>query len=1364
MSPLRAARRLLCAAAALAAALPAWAGSYAFRSDSYAWESTSSTLGWAGSCTGFPSDDDQATITFTGGFTFPFAGVSYSSVRVLTNGMLQFGTDTGAMRLYTNTPLPTGAPDPYGSCAASTTARTLMPYWTDLDPSSSRGASVTWQQKGTSPNRYVVISWNSVYEYRTSTPYTFQTLLYESGDIKYQYGNANTTGWNATIGVQVSDADFTQYVVDRAVNRSGTALRVYPELVLPLYLRDSGFPSSTMNVWSPTASSLTNYDSSRDSLAGLVVKRGGSNAAESDTTRYQRWLTTTGGIALTGTVELRVWTAMKDFRTDKGGSLNAYLRDCDSTGASCTSIGSATLTAAAWSGGSSTWVQKTLSFGTLNYTVAQGRTLELKLIVPNSSDDDMLLAYDTTGYPSQLVLGATTCGALGSAVDYPLYGFTNLNIGGGTVTNGVDTFTISGSGKAVNADSGVRLTPSPAPTLPLLSPASFPSNASSTDSSAATLAAGSYRTVTVGSTTTVAAGTTSIQTLTVAAGATLRLGAGTYNIGTLVLGTNASLVAPSGGVRLNIGSSFTANAGAAINASGTATGLQVFFYTNANASVGDNVRLTGLVYGRETSSNLSFGTGLQLTGAVVANNINVGSGAVITYTAAVEAALRATNTCDGPPAAAVAVDHYELHLPSTAVSCLPLTVTVKACADASSPCTNLATTVSGQTATLAAGAGTLAATSVTFDSTGVATTTWTNSGAANGSSASVTLSAEQTAAANARQCCPNGTACSAANSCSATFSTAGFIVAASTGGAATTVPAQVAGTTSGSFVLRAVKTGTTTQACEAGLTGATTVDWAVQCQDPTTCSSGNRLTLTGSSASAVASNPASGITTRTAVPMSFDANGNAPFSFNYADVGQILLSASKTLNGATLTGSTNAFVVKPASFSVTTIRQTASPNTANPAAASASGGVFVKAGEAFSATVSALTSSGATAPNFGREASPEGVLLTPTLVLPAGGTNGTLANATIAGGSFSAGVATATTLAYSEVGVITLTPSVADGSYLGAGAVSGTTTGNVGRFVPARFALSGTSVAHRSTLACTPASAFTYLGETFRLGLTLTAQNSSGATTVNYTGSFAKLDPTSASGWQLVGRDGATVFSTASGRLSLGTATGSFSGGVAANVTLSAAALRASAADGPFSAAFGVAPADSDGVTLASFDMAAAAGGANDRAGIGTVALRFGRLRLGSAIGAADRALALPAWVQHWTGSAWDTNTLDSCTTVAASAVSFGNLRRTLTTADTAAGGPITFAAGQGSLRLSAPGGGRSGTVDVALSLGTGAADASCLQPWTPGSGDAASAGANLAHLRGAWCGSSFVNDPSARASFGLQRTQDHVIYRRENY
>lgn len=71
--------------------------------------------------------------------------------------------------------------------------------------------------------------------------------------------------------------------------------------------------------------------------------------------------------------------------------------------------------------------------------------------------------------------------------------------------------------------------------------------------------------------------------------------------------------------------------------------------------------------------------------------------------------------------------------------------------------------------------------------------------------------------------------------------------------------------------------------------------------------------------------------------------------------------------------------------------------------------------------------------------------------------------------------------------------------------------------------------------------------------------------------------------------------------------------------------------------------------------------------------------------------------------------------------------------------------------------------MDVALILGSSAADASCLQPCSPGSGDAAGAGADLAYLRGAWCGSARDKDPSARASLGLYRGADARVHQREN-
>jgi MSHA biogenesis protein MshQ len=209
----------------LLAGQSAFAATYTFRSDTFTWESAANVVSWDKTCTGFQNDDDKATVSFTGGFTFTFAGTAYGSVRILSNGMLQFGADTGFFRNYTNANLPAGAATAYSGCAAGATTNTMMVYWADMNPGAANSGNVTWEQKGAAPNRYVVVSWNSVYQYATSTPYAFQVILYENGTFKYQYGNSNATGTQATIGVQVSNADYTLYSYNSGYNANGTAIR-----------------------------------------------------------------------------------------------------------------------------------------------------------------------------------------------------------------------------------------------------------------------------------------------------------------------------------------------------------------------------------------------------------------------------------------------------------------------------------------------------------------------------------------------------------------------------------------------------------------------------------------------------------------------------------------------------------------------------------------------------------------------------------------------------------------------------------------------------------------------------------------------------------------------------------------------------------------------------------------------------------------------------------------------------------------------------------------------------------------------------------------------------------------------------------
>ena len=203
----------------------AQAATYNYRSDDFAWETAANAVSWDRTCTAYPGDDDKATVNFSGGFKFRFAGTDHASVRILSNGMLQFGADSGFHRNYTNSNLPAGNANGQAGCVAGATLNTLMAYWTDLNPSQAGSGKVSWEQKGAAPNRRFIVSWNNVYQYNTSTPYAVQVILFEGGEFKYQYGNNNASGSRATIGVQVSAGDYTLYSFNSGYNANGTAIR-----------------------------------------------------------------------------------------------------------------------------------------------------------------------------------------------------------------------------------------------------------------------------------------------------------------------------------------------------------------------------------------------------------------------------------------------------------------------------------------------------------------------------------------------------------------------------------------------------------------------------------------------------------------------------------------------------------------------------------------------------------------------------------------------------------------------------------------------------------------------------------------------------------------------------------------------------------------------------------------------------------------------------------------------------------------------------------------------------------------------------------------------------------------------------------
>ncbi|MFQ5966098.1 MAG: HD-GYP domain-containing protein [Acidimicrobiia bacterium] len=196
----------------------------------------------------------------------------------------------------------------------------------------------------------------------------------------------------------------------------GTTTTTTTPAVLVLYFHNDPSPPSTdtpshvvlpMSSSTPTASQLYNYDDDRDEEPGLLIQKTGEGLGEFDPTKYQLWSMSTGsGMNLEGQVTLRLWSTSKDFESDKAGEVVARLMDCDSSGSGCTWLAQGSLALGSWNGGSSNWVSRTIDLGTISTSVGGGRTLRLKVVVGDSSDDDMWFAYDTSSLKSWLKISS----------------------------------------------------------------------------------------------------------------------------------------------------------------------------------------------------------------------------------------------------------------------------------------------------------------------------------------------------------------------------------------------------------------------------------------------------------------------------------------------------------------------------------------------------------------------------------------------------------------------------------------------------------------------------------------------------------------------------------------------------------------------------------------------------------------------------------------------------------------------------------------------------------------------------------------------------------------------------------------------
>ncbi|MDK9725774.1 MAG: right-handed parallel beta-helix repeat-containing protein [Sterolibacteriaceae bacterium MAG5] len=716
------------------------------------------------------------------------------------------------------------------------------------------------------------------------------------------------------------------------------------------------------------------------------------------------------------------------------------------------------------------------------------------------------------------------------------------------------------------------------------------------------------------------------------------------------------------------------------------------------------------------------------------------------------------------------LDHIRIEHSGSGVTCLREALTIKACqtADCSTQYTaSVALNLSPSGGWYAAATGGTSSDALTF--TGNATRYFEKTAIGT-----VTLSASSVspAATNGVKCYVGDT-----QNCSLVFSDAGFVIAANKDEAETTVPTQTAGTASGDYYLRAVKTDKKTKVCEAALVGPdpVKVNFAYECLNPATCYTSNLMKVNGGTDTTIARNAAGSVTNYTEVDMTFDNNGNAPFRFNYSDVGQIRLHMKKAAGGGLLgpiSGSSNAFVTKPAGFTLAaTCTADSVANAVSQSSPGASGPKFCRAGRAFSAAATAVTSGGATTPNYGRESTPETISVAWERYAPTGtetnpGSPPDVAFAYTGDSSNFTGTYAATGLSWNEVGILSATVAVGkdayeDDKYLGTDSVS--STRYVGRFYPDHFNTTSTGQCGGFAYSGRPETTVV-TGQPFTV--VATAKNAAGNTTVNYVGGYAK--PVNLS----------VTTGTTAGTLYVDTDAGGNGAIPATKFAKGVGTAAHTDATGKLSFVFSTYPTVSTPIVLHAEDADTVSSTADTFTDIG-IDIRAGRLWLGNAFGSDQRSLTIPYELQYWNGNAFVKNTGDTCTTIARANIGLfnylGGVSETNVTVANNLPASIANTGGGGTITLTPPTTGGNlanvaGSVDLVVNLGATTTPA-IATTWTdlnaanrdPNDGPT---GAERPWLRSRWYGTAWDRDPTARATFGVFGSSQRrgPIYIRESY
>lgn len=133
------------------------------------------------------SGDEAVSSPLPVGFSFPLYGRRFTQLRVCTNGYLQFGREGP---VFVNVGLP----------GAGAARDLIAPFWDDLNFGTGvKRAYLHFDGART------IVTWDAVPRYNDAgSVFTFQAILYPSGEVRFQYRRMTGSTTQGTIGIQDS--------------------------------------------------------------------------------------------------------------------------------------------------------------------------------------------------------------------------------------------------------------------------------------------------------------------------------------------------------------------------------------------------------------------------------------------------------------------------------------------------------------------------------------------------------------------------------------------------------------------------------------------------------------------------------------------------------------------------------------------------------------------------------------------------------------------------------------------------------------------------------------------------------------------------------------------------------------------------------------------------------------------------------------------------------------------------------------------------------------------------------------------------------------------------------------------------------